>query len=183
MKGALEAFAESTTDKSLIGDFERILLSGQRAFQRDFFDDGHFTGSAWLVSTDGERVLLTLHRKLGRWLQLGGHADGDGDLARVALREATEESGLAGLAVEGMIFDVDRHPIPAHGTEPAHYHYDVRYVVRATSDERYTVSDESIDLRWWPVEEVIRDDSVDASLKRMANRWLDRAGAAAIRAR
>ncbi|EQD65072.1 NUDIX hydrolase family protein, partial [mine drainage metagenome] len=81
---------------------------------------GHFTGSAWLVSKDGARVLLTHHRKLGRWLQLGGHADGDADLARVALREAEEESGLSGLRVEGGIFDLDCHAIPARGNDPEH---------------------------------------------------------------
>ena len=98
---------------------------------------GHFTGSAWLVSQDGQRVLLTHHRKLDRWLQLGGHADGDADLARVALREAQEESGLAGLAVEREIFDLDRHRIPARGDEPEHWHYDVRFVVRANGCEEF----------------------------------------------
>ena len=76
---------------------------------------GHFTGSAWLVSADGQRVLLTHHRKLHRWLQLGGHADGEGDLAAVALREAQEESGLGGLSVEDFVFDLDRHLIPERG--------------------------------------------------------------------
>jgi 8-oxo-dGTP pyrophosphatase MutT (NUDIX family) len=172
--GAITAFADVATDAALAGQFERLLLAGPPAFRRDFFDDGHFTGSAWLLSSDGERVLLTLHRKLGRWLQLGGHADGDRDLARVALREATEESGLAELTVERAIFDLDRHLIPAHAPEPAHHHYDVRYVVRAAGDERYAISDESIDLRWWPIDEIIRTDSMDPSLKRMARKWLER---------
>ncbi|MEO7325700.1 MAG: NUDIX hydrolase, partial [Dokdonella sp.] len=88
---------------------------------------GHLTGSAWLVSADGARALMTPHRKLDRGLQLGGHADGDPDLARVALREAEEESGLHDLEVESAIFDIDRHRIPAHGDEPEHWHYDVRY--------------------------------------------------------
>jgi hypothetical protein len=92
---------------------------------------GHFTGSAWLVDRTGQRVLLTHHRKLDRWLQLGGHADGDGDLAGVALREAEEESGLTDLVVEPEIFDLDRHVIPARGNEPEHWHYDVRFVVCA----------------------------------------------------
>ena len=83
---------------------------------------GHFTGSAWLVDRAGTRVLLTHHRKLGRWLQLGGHADGDDDLARVALREAEEESGLAGLVLEPGVFDLDRDLIPARGADPEHWH-------------------------------------------------------------
>lgn len=133
---------------------------------------GHFTGSAWLVSADGRRVLLTHHRKLDRWLQLGGHADGDGDLARVALREAEEESGLAGLRVEGGIFDLDRHRIPARAGEPEHWHYDVRYVVRANADERFAVSDESHALAWRPVEDVAADATLGDSLRRMASKWL-----------
>ena len=132
---------------------------------------GHFTGSAWLVSADGARVLLTHHRKLNRWLQLGGHADGDGDLAAVALREAEEESGLARLTLEGGIFDLDRHLIPARGDEPAHWHYDVRFVVRAT-DENFSVSDESHSLAWKSIAEIANDASADESMRRMAWKWL-----------
>ena len=134
---------------------------------------GHFTGSAWLVSADGERVLLTHHRKLGRWLQLGGHADGDGDLAAVARREAEEESGLSGLALEGGIFDLDRHLIPARGNEPAHWHYDVRFVVRA-SDENFKVSEESHSLAWKSIADIAADSFADESMRRMAAKWLGR---------
>lgn len=135
---------------------------------------GHFTGSAWLVSADGERVLLTHHRKLGRWLQLGGHADGETDLARVALQEAEEESGLSGLMVEENIFDIDRHEIPARADEPAHWHYDVRFVVRAGSSEAFSVSDESLALAWRSITELADDLSADDSLRRMATKWLAR---------
>jgi 8-oxo-dGTP pyrophosphatase MutT (NUDIX family) len=133
---------------------------------------GHFTGSAWLVSADGERVLLMLHRKLGRWLQLGGHADGEADLAAVALREAEEESGLSDLEVLPGIFDVDRHLIPARGDEPAHWHYDVRYVVLARGDEVFTVNEESLALAWRPISDIAADPSSDDSLRRMAGKWL-----------
>lgn len=132
---------------------------------------GHFTGSVWLVSADGERILLTHHRKLGRWLQLGGHADGDGDLAAVALREAEEESGLSGLTLEGGIFDLDRHLIPARGDEAAHLHYDVRFVVRA-SDEDFLVSEESHSLAWKSIADIASDPSADESMQRMACKWL-----------
>lgn len=135
---------------------------------------GHFTGSAWLVSADGERALLLHHRKLDRWLQPGGHADGDGDLAAVALREAEEETGLTGLRIEGGVFDLDRHLIPARGAEPAHFHYDVRFVVRAGSDEAFTVSEESHALAWLPVREVAQDPHADESVRRMARKWLSR---------
>jgi 8-oxo-dGTP pyrophosphatase MutT (NUDIX family) len=118
--------------------------------------------------------VLTHHRKLGRWMQLGGHADGDRDLSRVALREAGEESGLPGLVVEPAIFDLDRHAIPARGTEPEHWHYDVRYVVRATTSEAFTVNEESLELAWRPIADIASDAGMDASLRRMARRWLAR---------
>jgi len=138
---------------------------------------GHFTASAWLVSQDGARVLLTHHKKLRRWLQLGGHADGDQDLANVALREAEEESGLTGLTIIPEIFDLDAHDIPARGAvgapnyEPAHIHWDVRFVVRA-SVEDFLVSEESLALAWIDIATLARDVTADASLVRMAKKWL-----------
>ena len=152
--------------------FLEFAASAPDAFLREHAA-GHFTGSAWLVSADGERVLLTHHRKLGRWLQLGGHADGDTDLANVALREAEEESGLTELTVEGGIFDLDRHLIPARGNEPAHWHYDVRYVVRATTSEDVTISEESFALAWKSIRDIAQDQDADASLQRMARKWMD----------
>lgn len=134
--------------------------------------DGHFTASSWLMSKDEQRVLLTHHRKLDRWLQLGGHADGDTNLARVAWREAAEESGLAELIVDGAIFDIDAHTIPARGDEPEHIHWDVRYVVHCRGSEAFVVSEESHALAWRPVEELLSHS--DPSLRRMACKWLAR---------
>jgi 8-oxo-dGTP pyrophosphatase MutT (NUDIX family) len=171
-------YAGRHPDEAAVAElFIAFLDGGPDVFERGHLA-GHFTGSAWLVSADGERVLLTHHRKLGRWLQLGGHADGDADLARVALREAEEESGLSGLLVEPAIFDLDRHRIAARGNEPEHWHYDVRYVVRATADEAFAVSEESLALAWRPIRELAldgskQDEATDASLRRMARKWLD----------
>lgn len=171
---ALEAYARSNPrqagDAALFGNF---LASAASVFERTHAV-GHFTGAAWLVSVDGRRTLLTHHRKLDRWLQPGGHADGDHDLARVALREAEEETGLRGLVVEPTIFDLDRHRIPARPGETAHWHYDVRFVVRATAGEDFVVSDESHALAWRVVTEVATDASIDASVRRMAGKWLAR---------
>lgn len=151
--------------------FTTFLASSPDVFQR-WHPPGHFTGSVWLVSADGERVLLTHHRKLGRWLQLGGHADGDHDLSRVALREAQEESGLSALVVDPRIFDVDRHRYPARGDEPEHWHYDVRFVVRAAGDEAFVVSDESHALAWRRIDAIAADPDTETSMQRMARRWL-----------
>lgn len=171
---ALDAYAVARPGESAsIALFRSFMTARADAACRELLE-GHLTGSAWLVSADGRRVLLTHHRKLDRWLQLGGHADGDADLACVALREAEEESGLTGLVVERTIFDLDRHRIPARGDVPEHWHYDVRYVVRATGSEAFTVSEESHALAWRDVAELAAADTADESLRRMARRWLER---------
>jgi 8-oxo-dGTP pyrophosphatase MutT (NUDIX family) len=157
----------------IVAKFEAFLGAYTDAFERSN-RVGHFTGSSWLVSADGARVLLMHHRKLGRWLQPGGHADGEADLAGVALREAQEETSVTGLRVDDAVFDLDRHLLPARGDEPEHWHYDVRYVVRAGADERFVVNAESRALAWRPVTEVAADESLDVSLRRMARKWLSR---------
>lgn len=172
MRQKFENYVSRTSDRSSCELF-LIFLEVADCFQRSNLD-GHFTGSAWLVSADGQRVLLTHHRKLDRWLQLGGHADGDADLGRVALREAEEESGLGDLEVESEIFDLDRHWIPERNEVLGHWHYDVRFVVRATSSEDFVVSDESHALAWRGIAGIAEDPEVDESLRRMALRWQER---------
>lgn len=132
---------------------------------------GHVTGSAWIVNADGSQVLLTHHAKLDRWLQLGGHADGEADVLAVAFKEAREESGLTDFEPVGDgIFDLDIHPIPARKSDPEHLHYDVRYVLRATGNTDYIVSDESHDLRWVTPDEV-EDLTGEESMLRMVRKW------------
>jgi len=110
---------------------------------------GHLTGSAWVVCPDRRRTLLMLHAKLGKWLQLGGHADGERDLLAVALREAREESGLARLrAVFPRLFDVDRHWIPERAGVAGHWHFDLRFLVEAEPSEPLAATDESRELAW-----------------------------------
>ena len=157
----------------LVDSYEALLRDDGPVFERRRLE-AHFTGSAFVVSADGHRALLLHHSKLGRWLQPGGHADGNADLAAVALREAEEESGLRGLVVEPAIFDLDRHAIPARGAEPEHWHYDVRFVVRCTGDETPRISDESRAFAWRPIDELAGDGSLDPSIRRMAARWLAR---------
>ncbi len=160
---------------------ERVSVDHMRQFVRANPDcflrscvDGHVTASSWIVSHDYSSFLLTHHAKLGRWLQLGGHADGDPDLVGVALREAREESGLrefriASLDGASLPLDVDVHLIPARGDEAAHLHHDVRYLLVAARDPQLRLSSESFELRWFPrtrAEELLEEES----LKRMARK-------------
>jgi len=121
---------------------------------------GHITASAWILSADRERILLTHHRKLERWLQLGGHADGDSDPFEVALREAREESGMQEFGVicsagdsrgpgAPLPLDIDVHRIPARGAEPEHDHHDIRYLLVAGAGQALAISEESTDLDWF----------------------------------
>jgi len=116
--------------------------------------EGHITGSAWILSADHRHALLTDHRKLGRWLQLGGHCDGESDPRQVALQEAREESGMQRFRFlpdggDPLPLDLDVHPIPAHGDEPAHLHLDVRFLLVAEAGQALRASAESKELRWF----------------------------------
>lgn len=146
--------------------------AGQRALREAFLgfldarrDDacrrscasGHLTASALLVDHEARHALLTLHPRVGRWVQLGGHCEpGDATLADAALREATEESGIRGLTIEAGPLDLDVHPITCSLGVPTR-HFDVRYLVRAPRDARARISAESLDLRWWPIDELPPD--------------------------
>lgn len=135
---------------------------------------GHLTGSAWILSPDHASVLLVRHRKLGRWLQPGGHADGEADLFQVALREAQEETGLRSFTTlpggePPAPLDLDIHEIPAHGDEPAHLHLDVRYLLVAAPGEVPQASEESTAVRWVRRER-LREYSDEESLERMERR-------------
>jgi 8-oxo-dGTP pyrophosphatase MutT (NUDIX family) len=133
---------------------------------------GHLTGSAWIINRAGTHTLLTHHRKLDLWLQLGGHADGDTDIHRVALKEAREESGLDGFEfVDREIFDLDIHRIPARKQDPEHWHYDTRFLLRTSADEDFSVSEESHDLAWVPAGE-LENFTTEHSMLRMRDKWL-----------
>ena len=131
----------------------------------------HFTGSAWVVSTDRCQVLMTHHKKLNMWLQLGGHADGIDDLISVAIREAKEESGFDNFVlVSEKIFDLDIHEIPAISEGPIHLHYDIRFLLEADpKDNRIVVSDESHDVRWIPFDKVVKLNP-ENSMQRMVKK-------------
>lgn len=130
------------------------LLEHRDAFLRTHLP-GHITGSSWIVTHDRKKTLLVHHAKLNRWLQPGGHADGDTDVAAVARKEAEEETGLSKLDLESMeIFDLDIHPIPERKDFPAHDHYDIRFLFTASALDPILVSAESNDVRWIGLDEL-----------------------------
>jgi 8-oxo-dGTP pyrophosphatase MutT (NUDIX family) len=132
--------------------------------------EGHLTGSAWIVNPAHTQTLLTHHRKLDKWLQLGGHADGEYDLLGVAQREAQEESGLTHVKPPVMtLFDVDCHRIPARKTEPEHWHFDLRFLFEADPQEALTVTHESKDLAWIDLDQVVTLNS-EESMARMVRK-------------
>lgn len=141
---------------------------------------GHVTASALVLSPDLSSCLLTHHKKLERWLQLGGHVDGEAHPHRSALREVIEESGFTQLVFFGdepepLPFDLDVHSIPARPGEPEHEHHDFRYLLVATADQSIQVSEESHDVRWFRLEEIAAlEEPRDESLARLARRALER---------
>jgi len=141
-------------------------------FSRNSYN-GHFTGSAWIVSPDKSSILMTHHKKLGKWIQLGGHADGENDLLKVALREAKEESGIQQFKVlSEKIFDLDIHAIPQHNYEPGHLHYDIRFLIEADpTGEAVIISDESHDVTWIPLEDVAKINP-EVSIQRMIKKTI-----------
>lgn len=139
------------TQESLRQAFLGFLAAREDACARSCVA-GHLTASAVLLDADRENVLLTLHPRVGRWLQLGGHCEPeDPTLAAAALREATEESGMDGLRIEPEPIHLDVHPITCSLGRPTR-HFDVRFVVHAPPGAEPVRSDESDDLRWWPVD-------------------------------
>ena len=179
--GDLEAYRVRHPGEAATADrFVDFLRGHRRCFHRDCLP-GHVTASAWLVDPSGDRTLLTHHRKLNRWLQPGGHCDGEPDTLRTALREAAEESGLAVEACSEAPLDIDIHFIPARvlipsriagltrDAEPAHFHYDVRYALRAKSDD-FAISEESHALAWVDFAD-LANYTREPSILRMLTKW------------
>ena len=150
----------------LRAEMQRFVGEHADPFRRELVQ-GHVTGSAWVVDPGREHVLLVWHRKLGKWLQPGGHIEGDPSVLESARREAREETGVEDIrSLSEDIFDLDIHPIPATPKEPAHLHYDVRFLFEADRDETPVVSPESREVAWIRLEDAGRFNS-DESMRRM----------------
>ena len=150
-----------------------LVAATPRCFDRDLYDPGHITGSAFVLDARRGKVLLHHHRRLDRWLQLGGHDDGEHDPLATALREAREESGLTDLKpLTAAILDVDVHAIPAARGEPPHLHHDVRYALVTRTPDLIEQAAESLALEWFPLDEAARlmaEPGADRALARLAS--------------
>lgn len=146
--------------------FRRFVRREPRCFERDCFDDGHVTGSAAVLDCAGTSMLMTHHAKLDKWVQLGGHADGETDPLAVACREAAEESGLAVAPRYHDAVDLDIHAIPPRGDDPAHVHYDVRFLLQVAGSDSFVVTAESLALKWVPLS-AVEAVTGEASILRM----------------
>ena len=159
----IDGLEKSHTDNTL-----RFLNENNNCASADNIS-GHVTASAWLLSPCQTKILLTHHRKLDRWLQLGGHVETDATIQEAAVREAAEESGISDMSlVDNAIFDIDVHLIPTRKNVLEHYHYDLRFLIQANSTG-FTKSAESNDLAWFNLSEVRKLVS-DESILRMCNK-------------
>ncbi len=131
---------------------------------------GHITGSAFILDSTQKFGLFTHHKKLDKWLQLGGHADGDSDILNVALREAQEESGINDIQpISNQIFDIDIHTVPAHGKDPEHLHYDIRFLFETNKKNPLIITKESKQLAWIPLQK-ISEYTMEESVLRMVQK-------------
>jgi 8-oxo-dGTP pyrophosphatase MutT (NUDIX family) len=168
MKARLEMFLDAAKNADPFG----------REMAGDEPDWGHVTGSSWVVNEDFSRVVLVHHAKLDKWVQPGGHCDGEADVASVARREAEEETGLAVALLSPEIFDIDAHAIPEYWRTPAHWHYDVRFLLRADGTQTPVVSDESHAARWFSLDEAISQSGEESVARMVAKTRLLQTGAA-----
>jgi 8-oxo-dGTP pyrophosphatase MutT (NUDIX family) len=147
-----------------------LLSEGKIAFERRR-EAGHFTASAWVLDPSTQSVLLILHSKINKWLQPGGHADGNQNLLEVAKKELAEESGINSIeTLKSSIFDLDIHTIPSHKGVPEHLHYDMRFIFRGNSNAATQINHESKDIQWVPLDEIPELVGNDDSICRMVEK-------------
>ena len=167
-------FPTDPDEQSYKQRFLTLLEERADCFERTCFEPGHITASAWVINHTEDKVLLMHHRKLDAWFQPGGHCDGDPNILDVALKEVHEETGLKDVEpVSLSIFDLDIHEIPAIGKEPAHYHYDVRFLIRCVTEPQLSQNHESKALRWFGKDKSALPNQ-QRSVLRLLDKWVSK---------
>jgi len=162
---------DDSHERNMLFDLVSFVENNENCFDRNL-QQGHITGSAWLINSTRNQIFFTHHKKLDRWLQPGGHSDNDANTLAVAMREASEESGIEDVFIQPVkdaIFDIDIHTIPARKSEPEHLHYDVRFLLEADASQPLKLSDESNEIRWFSLSEA-EQICLEPSLKRMLDK-------------
>ncbi|UZR93920.1 NUDIX hydrolase [Chondrinema litorale] len=161
--------AYNAHEDKMLSNILGFVINHENCFLRSNLK-GQVTASAWILDYDHQHVLMLHHTKLDKWLQPGGHTDGNPDVLAVAQKEVEEETGLTTLISFGEeIFDIDVHDIPAYKDVPAHKHYDVRFIFEADIDEPLVINHESKELKWVPLDEVKNYNS-ETSIMRMVEK-------------
>jgi 8-oxo-dGTP pyrophosphatase MutT (NUDIX family) len=157
-------------ERCFIPRFLSLLHNFKMCYTRGMIT-GHMTASAFITNLPGSSILLTHHKKLNRWLQPGGHADGVEDMKEVAFKEGLEETGLSSLTLfHNDIFDIDIHQIPAYKGIPAHFHYDIRFLFTADPEEPLHISEESHNLAWIGIDQLADVTGNNRSILRMSEK-------------
>ena len=174
IKNLLSSLEDYTTEDLLQQNYKKEMISffknNDNCFERSC-SKGHFTASAWVINSEETHILLMHHRKLGIWIQLGGHADGDENLLAVSIKEVLEESGIKTRSITDKIFDIAVHQIPEYELDKEHYHYDVRFLLKSTRNDTLIKNEESIDIRWFQANEECLPTK-NPCIIRMLNKWL-----------
>lgn len=163
----------SATDKEILFKNQILLFINKHSncFERSL-EIGHITASSWLLNKDESKALLMHHAKLNKWVQLGGHCDGNPDVLSVAIKETQEESGIQNIVpISSDIFDIDIHKIPETKKEKEHLHYDLRFLLRVASNEQIIKNSESKELRWISKERSELPTN-EPSVARLFDKWL-----------
>lgn len=168
LKAYSTSFAE---ESSFVPRFISLLGNFNNCFDRSL-ESGHITGSAWVVSKDMSYVVLLHHSKLNRWLQPGGHADGEEEMAKVVAKELEEETGLIDYRWldEDHIFDLDIHLIPERSNEKAHFHFDIRLAAIADFSSSLVGNNESKEVKWVSLDNITPANGFEQSILRMVEK-------------
>lgn len=172
LSAQLAEYSRSNPKESLFVAQFNSLLKQSRCFFRDYFP-GHITGSAWITNSNHSKVLLVHHAKLGKWLQPGGHADGDENVFEVAKKELLEETGISHASANRNIFDIDIHKIPEQKDIQEHFHYDIRFLFIADEFQPLRINHESHEARWIRLSE-LEQYNKEKSMIRMKQKLLHR---------